>query len=425
MPHPDLAATGARFPGRDDLVDLLVAKGRVLDLLSHDPKASFGDAEILDAKGMLLMPSLSDAHVHLREPGFEWKETIASGLTAAAAGGFANVMCMANTNPVNDEASVTEGMLQKADAAKARGARLFPIGALTKGLAGKELAPMAELAEAGCAAFSNDGLPVADTELFRRALEYASDLGLPVIDHCEDPYMAVGAGMNEGRVSARLGIRAQPDAAETLQAARDVILAEYLGAPVHLAHVSCRRTVEILAAAKAGGVPVTAETCPHYLHFTENEVMGYNTMAKVNPPLRTPDDVQALRQALREGVIDILATDHAPHADHEKETPFDEAPCGVSGLDTALSLVWILVEKGVFTAEDVVRFASARPAEIFNLPVNRFVPGDPADFFLFDAHASWTVSPESMLSKGKNTPCLGLTLPGRVAAHYINGKKTV
>lgn len=422
MAKPDLAVRNARIPGREGRSDLLVQNGLVLDVLAHDPAASFEGAEILDADGLLILPGMTDAHVHLREPGYEWKETIATGLDAAVSGGFSNVMCMANTKPVNDNATVTELMLSKAAACGA-GTRLFPIGALTKGLQGKELSPMAELAEAGCKAVSNDGVPVADTELFRRAVEYASDLHLPVIDHCEDPYMAVGAGVNEGRVSSRLGLKGQPDMAESLQVARDILLSEYLGAHIHLAHISCRRSVELIAAAKARGAAITAETCPHYLHFTENEVIGYNTMAKVNPPLRTMDDVSALRQAVSEGIIDILATDHAPHAAHEKETPFDEAPCGLTGLDTALSLTWVLVEKGVLSQEDMVRLWCDRPAEIFSLPANRFQPGDPADFFLFDPAALWTVTPETLFSKGKNTPCLGLTLPGKVAAGFIGGIK--
>lgn len=422
MAKPDLAVRNARIPGREGRSDLLVKKGLVLDVTAHDPAASFGGAKILEADGLLLLPGMTDAHVHLREPGFEWKETIATGLAAAVSGGFSNVMCMANTRPVNDEGAVTEFMLSKALQCGA-GARLFPIGALTRGLAGKELAPMAELAEAGCKAVSNDGAPVADTELFRRAVEYASDLGIPVIDHCEDPYMAMAAGVNEGRVSARLGLKGQPDVAESLHVARDILLSEYLGAHIHLAHISCRRSVELIAAAKARGAAITAETCPHYLHFTENEAIGYNAMAKVNPPLRTMDDVLALRQAVSEGVIDILATDHAPHAAHEKETPFEEAPCGLTGLDTALSLTWVLVEKGALTLDDLVRLWCRRPAEIFSLPVNRFQPGDPADFFLFDQASLWTVTPETILSKGKNTPCLGLTLPGKVAASFIDGKK--
>lgn len=406
-------------------VDLLVARGRVASLIPSARKTRIESAQELDASGLLLLPSLTDCHTHLREPGFEYKEDIASGLDAAAHGGFGNVLCMANTNPVNDNATVTERMLDRARAAWPHGPRLYPIGALSRGLKAEELAPMAELADAGCVAFSNDGLPVPRAEFFRRAMEYAWDQGKVVIDHCEEPSMARGAGMNEGAVSGRLGIPAQPDVAEAAQVARDILLADYLKIPIHLAHISCRRSVELIAWAKERGVQVTAETCPHYLTLTEERVEGYDSAAKVNPPLRTRDDVEAMLQALRSGVIDILATDHAPHAVHEKEVEFDLAPCGISGLDTALSVTWGLVEKKLLTLDDLVRAWSEAPCRVFGLPVNRFQAGDPADFLLFDPAAQWEVTPETMRSKGKNTPLLGTRLRGRVAAHFLGGKKVV
>ncbi len=418
-----LTVTNVRVPGRDGAFDLFVEGGRVRELSPRDPaaaSASSGQGRVIDGRGLLLMPALTDAHTHLREPGQEWKEDIASGLAAAAAGGFANIMCMANTDPVNDNGAITRFMLRRAGESWPHGPRLFPIGALTLGLRGRELAPMGELREAGCVAFSNDGEPVADTEIFRRALEYAADLA-PVIDHCEDPFMAKGSGANEGAMSARLGLRGQPDAAEAIQVARDILLAEYLGAPVHLAHVSCRKSVELIAAAKKRGAPVTAETCPHYLLMTDAALLGYDTMAKVNPPLRTDDDRLALVEALRQGVIDILATDHAPHAAHEKETPFEDAKNGISGLDTALAALWELVRQGRLSAEDIVTRFAWRPAEIFNLPVNRFAPGDPADFLLFDPDDSWVVTPQSLRSKGKNTPLLGQPLTGRVVLTVVEG----
>jgi len=415
-----LAIRNVRVPGREGVFDLLVAQGVIRELLTHDPAAPFDDYEGIDGRDMLLMPALTDAHTHLREPGQEWKEDIASGLAAAAAGGFANIMCMANTTPVNDNAAVTRLMLLRAAESWPNGPRLFPIGALTLGLRGKELAPMGELFEAGCVAFSNDGEPVADTEIFRRALEYAAELA-PVIDHCEDPYMAKGSGANEGAMSARLGLRGQPDAAEAIQAARDILLAEYLGVPVHLAHISCRKSVELIADAKKRGVRVTAETCPHYLLMTDAALLGYDSLAKVNPPLRTDDDRLALVEALRAGVIDILATDHAPHAAHEKETPFEDAKNGISGLDTALAALWELVRQGRLAPEDIVTRFAWRPAEIFKLPVNRFAPGDPADFLLFDPEDSWVVTPEALRSKGKNTPLLGQPLTGRVVLTAVGG----
>lgn len=400
-------------------VDVLADDGRILEILPWRPETDYQAAWVVDAQGHMVLPSLIDCHAHLREPGFEYKEDISSGLAAAASGGFGQVMAMANTKPVNDCASVTAAMLEKAREAWPYGPFLRPIGALTMGLLGKELTSMAELAGAGCVAFSNDGRPVESTELFRRAVEYASDLGRRVIDHCEDPFMAPGAGVNEGVVSSRLGLPAQPDVAEAIQVARDILLAEYLDIPVHIAHVSCRRSVELLAWAKKRGVPVTAETCPHYLIFTEDLVEGYNTAAKVNPPLRTADDVEALRQALRTGVVDALATDHAPHAAHEKETEFEDAPCGITGLDTALSSTWALVEQGALGQEEFLRAWTTAPAGIFGLPVCTLSPGDPADFILFDPKARWTATPEALRSKSKNTPLLNAVLTGRVTAHFL------
>lgn len=284
---------------------------------------------------------------------------------------------------------------------------------------------MAELKGAGCAAFSNDGRPVESTELFRRALEYAQDLGKIVIDHCEDPYLAPAAGMNEGEVSSRLGLPAQPDVAEAIQVARDVLLAEYLNTPIHLAHISCEKSVAVIRFAKARGVNVTAETCPHYLNLTEDEAAGFSALAKVSPPLRTKADVDALLDALAEGVIDMLATDHAPHAAHEKEVEFDEAPCGISGLDTALTTTWELVRAGKLPFDAFIRAWTSAPCKRFGLPLNTFAPGDPADFVLFDQDLAWTVDAQTMKSKSKNTPLLGRALRGRVSAHFLAGKMVV
>ncbi len=422
MPTPDLVVRGALWNGA--VSDLLVKSGKVLELAAYDETRDYSGRQV-DAHDLLLLPSLIDAHAHFREPGFEYKEDVASGLAAAAHGGFGQVMCMANTEPVNDNSSITEHMLAQAKRHWPKGPRLLPIGALTKGLAGKELTPMAELAAAGCAAFSNDGLPVSSAELFRRGMEYASDLGKIVIDHCQDPDLGVDGSMNESALSGTMGLKGQPTAAEAIQAARDCILASYLDLPVHIAHVSCRESVEVIAWAKAKGAKVSAETCPHYLLFTEERVRGYNPRAKVNPPLRSDEDVAVLRAALAEGTIDMLATDHAPHADHEKERPFEDAPFGISGLDTALSLTWSLVSQNLLTLEQLMEAWCYGPGRVFSLPVNRFQAGDPADFVLFDPHAVWEVSPQAMHSKGKNTPCLGDTLPGRVQAHFMGGKRIV
>ncbi len=427
MAKVDLIVRRAKLDGKE--VDIFVSKGKIEKIKKSTKTLDAGDAKVEEAFGLTVMASMTDVHVHLREPGFEYKEDIESGLQAAAWGGFSNIMCMANTKPINDDASITELMLEKARKFWPKGPRLFPIGALTKKLHGDELAPMAELAKAGCAAFSNDGVPVKSTELFRRAMEYASDWDRVVIDHCEDPYMGVAAGVNEGEVSSRLGLPAQPDMAEALQVARDILIAEYLELPIHLAHISCKKSVDLIRFAKERGVKVTAETAPHYLVLTEDyledEATEYDTNAKVNPPLRTKEDQQVLLDALNDGTMDCLATDHAPHAAFEKETEFDVAPCGITGLDTALSVTWQLVRDGKLKQEAFTRAWTTAPCEIFKLPVNTFKPGDPADFFLFDEDEEWTVSPETLHSKGKNTPLLGSTLKGRVKTHFIQGKKIV
>lgn len=420
--NPELVIRKAEWKG--EKVDLLVAKGKILELTPASD-TSYEGAEEVDAKGLTLLPSLTDVHTHLREPGFEYKEDIESGLKAAAFGGFSNIMCMANTSPVNDNGVVTEQMLARAARVMSGGPRLFPIGALTKGLEGKALAPMHELADSGCVAFSNDGVPVENTDLFRRAVDYAADTGCPVIDHCEDPYLGVGVGMNEGPTSSRNGLAAQPDIAEASQVARDILMAEYLDTPIHLAHISCRKSIELIRWAKERGVKITAETCPHYLFLSEERAMEYDPMAKVNPPLRTRDDVEAVLEAISDGTIDMFATDHAPHADYEKEVEFINAPCGISGLDTALSLTWSLVSSGELDFETFIKAWTVNPCRTFRLPLNTFNNGDPADFILFDPEQKWVVEPCTMHSKGKNTPFMGETLKGRVVSHFLEGKKIV
>ena len=322
----------------DAPVDLLVRDGKIVTMTPAGHHAAPEGSQIVDARGLILMPSMVDAHVHLREPGFEYKEDINTGLEAAARGGFGSVMCMANTKPVNDNASVTRFMLDRAAQTHPHGPRLCPIAAATVGLAGEEMAPLQELKDAGCVAISNDGRPMPGTELLRRVMEYGADLGLTFIDHCEDSTLARGWVMNEGPLSGSLGVKGQPPVGEAVQAARDIMLAEYLNLPVHIAHVSSALTVDIIAWGKARGVKVTAETCPHYLTLDESALDGYNTNAKVSPPLRRPEDREALRRAIKDGTIDILATDHAPHAAHEKERTLDEAPCGFTGMDLALTL---------------------------------------------------------------------------------------
>ncbi|MDR1360370.1 MAG: dihydroorotase [Deltaproteobacteria bacterium] len=407
------------------LCDVLLQDGKISAVRPADSLEIPADTQILPAGGKHLFPSFIDAHAHLREPGHEYKEDIASGLNAAAHGGFGTVFAMGNTSPCNDASSVTRFMLERARQAWPHGPRLCPVGALTLGLEGAALAPMGELAQAGCIAFSNDGRPVADTELFRRGMEYAAQWGKIVIDHCEDPFLAKGSHMNEGRMSGRLGVKGQPGVAEALHVARDILLAEYLDLPVHVAHISCRQSVELLLFAKARGVRITAETCPHYLFLDESELDGYNTAAKVNPPLRSAVDAAAVRKALCNGLFDMLVTDHAPHAAHEKEDTLDAAPSGFIGLETAVPLTFSLVSQGELPLTDFISLWHHGPARIFKLPAVTFTPGDAADLFLFDPDQEWRASRETLHSKSLNTPFLGRVLRGKVLAHWLGGHRIV
>ncbi|MBQ7607441.1 MAG: dihydroorotase [Desulfovibrionaceae bacterium] len=402
-------------------VDLVFDEGKVVSMLPAGHSDIPKDMPSLAADNLILMPSLIDAHVHLREPGFEYKETIATGLNAALHGGFGHVLCMANTSPVNDTAQVTRFMLERAKAAHPSGPFLHPIAAATKNLEGREIAPLAELKEAGAIAVSNDGKPIASSEIMRRVMEYAADFGLTVIDHCEDPTLAKNWVMNEGLVSGRLGVMGQPVVGEALQAARDIMLAEYLKLPVHIAHVSSALTLDVIRFGKSRGVNVTAETCPHYLLLDETSLEGYNASCTVSPPLRTKADREALIAALSDGTIDILVTDHAPHALHEKMTTLDQSRCGFSGLDLALTLTWGLVRENSLAEDALHRLWCRRPGEIFGIQTNGFAPGDPADFLLFDPHEVWVPSEETLYSKGKNTPFMGQELCGRVKHHWIHG----
>lgn len=404
-------------------VDLLCHEGKIVTMTPAGHCVHNGAGEIIDAAGLILMPALIDCHTHMREPGQEYKEDIASGLSAASHGGFGAIMCMANTRPVNDHAAVTFQMLARAEASHSQGPRLYPVAAATRDLAGEELAPLAELKEAGCIAVSNDGRPLANTELVRRIMEYAADLGMIFIDHCEDPWLAKGWVMHEGPVSSVLGLRGQPAAGEAIQASRDILLAEYLGLPIHIAHVSSALTVDLIAWAKARGIKVTAETCPHYLLLDETCLADYNIQAKVSPPLRSKADQQALRRAVADGTIDILATDHAPHASHEKNGTLDAIPSGFIGLELALPLTWELVRENVLQERDLHRLWCERPGEIFGIPWNNFDPGSSADFILFDPEEEWQVEEGSLYSKSCNTPFYGQTLKGRVRHHWQNGIK--
>jgi len=401
----------------DEKLDLLVSAGKIAKLGKWG-SLSADSAQVIDATGKLIVPGLIDMHVHLREPGFEYKETISSGTAAANAGGFTAVCCMPNTNPVNDSRAVTEFILSRArDAA----ARVFPMGAITKGSKGEELAEMGELHEAGCRAVSDDGKPVMNAAIMRRAMEYSKIFDMLIVSHCEDSSLAAQGVMNEGLVSTELGLRGIPRAAEDVMTGRDIALAELTGCRLHIAHVSTSGSVSLIRAAKARGVKVTAETCPHYFSLTEEAVRGYNTMAKMNPPLRTAEDVLAIKEGLRDGTIDAIVTDHAPHAMDEKSGEFDYAPFGIVGLETALGLTLRLVDEGVLTMGEAVRKLSVNPAAILKIDKGTLSAGADADITIIDIHAEWTVDASQFKSKSRNTPFNGWKLKGRAVQTIIGG----
>ena len=402
----------------DGKLDILVADGKIAKL-GKPGTIPANSAQTVDASGKLVVPGLIDMHVHLREPGFEYKETIATGTAAARAGGFTSVCCMPNTNPVNDSRSVTEFILAQARNAWAR---VFPIGAITKGSKGEELTEMAELHAAGCFAVSDDGKPVMNSAIMRRAMEYSKIFDLLVISHCEDSSLSDKGVMNEGVVSTELGLRGIPRAAEDVMTGRDISLAELTGCRLHIAHVSTVGSVRLIRDAKSRGVKVTAETCPHYFSLTEEAVRGYNTMAKMNPPLRTADDVAAIKQGLKDGVIDVIATDHAPHAMDEKSGEFDYASFGVVGLETAVGLSFKLVLEGTLTLNDVVSRMSSNPAKILNLNKGTLSAGADADITIIDPNIEWTVDSAQFKSKSKNTPFNGWKLKGRAVQTIVGGR---
>jgi dihydroorotase len=405
--------------GVDAPLDVLVRDGAVARVgTSLKPPEG---AEIVDATGLVVCPGMIDIHVHLREPGFEYKETVRTGTRAAAAGGFTAVCCMANTDPVNDNRAVTDYILARA---RTEGAvRVHPIGAVTRGLEGKALAELAELAEAGCVAFSDDGKPVMNAELYRRAMEYTLPFGVPVISHAEDADLARGGSMHEGAVSTELGLRGVPSAAEDVMVARDVLLAELTGAHVHIAHVSTAGAVRLIREAKARGVRVTAEVTPHHLVLTEDAVRQYDPNTKMNPPLRTRRDVDAVIEALADGTIDCIATDHAPHATSEKEGEYDHSAFGIVGLETAVSLVLDrLVRPGLVDLRTAVARMSADPARLLHLPGGSLAVGAPADVTLLDLERELTVTPTRFLSRGRNTPFGGFRLRGAPVMTIVGGE---
>jgi dihydroorotase len=408
-------------PGRggDDVADVLVSAGRI-EAVGRNIPAGDG-TRVIDAAGRIVAPGLIDLHTHLREPGQEDLETVASGAMAAAAGGFTAVCAMPNTDPVTDNQAAVGFIVSQAQ--RAGKARVYPIGAVSLGQKGQQLAEFGELVGAGAVAVSDDGKPVVSSHLMRTALEYAKTFGIPVADHCEDPTLAQGGAMHEGIVSTRLGLKGVPAAAEEIMVARDIILAELTGGHVHLCHMSTRGSVELIRRAKDKGLRVTAEACPHHFSLTHERCEGYDTNAKMNPPLREPADREAIREALRDGTIDAIATDHAPHHYDAKEREFDDAPNGIIGLETALGLaITELVEPGLLTLPELVRRMSTTPARIFNLPGGTLTVGGPADVVVFDPGAEWEVRPEAFHSKSRNTPFTGRRLRGRADLTIVRGE---
>jgi dihydroorotase len=417
--------------GIDGIGDILIEDGKIKEVTmqskeqrakSKEQKLHIPDSEIriIDAKGMLVLPGLIDMHVHLREPGFEHKETIKTGTMAAIKGGFTTVCCMPNTFPVNDNASVTEFIKRKAS--QEGHCTVLPIGAITKGQKGEELAEIGTMRNEGCIAFSDDGNPVMNSLIMRRALEYSKAFNVPIISHCEDLTLSEGGVMNEGLMSVRLGLKGIPVEAEQIMIFRDILLSELTGGRLHIAHVSTKGSVNLIRSARKRGVDITAETCPHYFSITEKAVNGYDTNAKVNPPLRTEHDIEAIKEGLRDGTIDVIVTDHAPHHRDEKLREFDMAPFGISGLETALSLSLRLVEKGILTINKLVEKMSLNPARILQVNKGNLKIGSDADIVVVDQTREFKVETERFVSKGKNTPFQGWVLKGMPVLTMCKGK---
>lgn len=421
MPRPLLLRGGRVLDpsrGVDMVGDVLIRDGVIV----HAGPASGtpDEAEVIECGGLVVSPGFVDVHCHLREPGREDVETIATGARAAAAGGFTAVCAMPNTDPVTDNQAAVGFVVRQGHAARA--ARVYPIGAISVGQKGHALAEVGEMVGAGAVAISDDGKPVVSAQLMRTALEYTRRFGIPVVDHCEEPTLSAGGAMNEGIVSARLGLKGIPSEAEEIMVIRDILLARRTGGHVHIAHASTKGSVELLRWGKERGIRVTAEVCPHHLSLTEHEVEGYDTNAKMNPPLRTLEDVEALQAALRDGTIDVVATDHAPHHYDEKEREFADAPNGIVGLETALAVVvTTLCERGILSYAELVDRMAVRPARLFNLPGGTLARGAAADVTVFDPTREWTVDPARFLSKGRNTPYAGRTLRGRAICTVVGG----
>jgi len=409
--------------GIDETGDLLITEGKISRLGKGEVNPPQPDYDVLNADGLIVCPGFIDLHCHLRQPGFEEKETIATGSQAAARGGFTTICCMPNTNPPLDNLATIDYV--KSIAAAEGVIRVLPIGCVTKGRKGEELAELSELKSAGVVGYSDDGSPVSTSRLMRQALEYSLALDLPIIDHCEDTSLSRGGSMNEGVISAKLGLKGIPVQAEEIIVARDLALAQLTRGWLHIAHTSTEGSVELIRQAKAKGIRVTAEVTPHHLTLTEEEVTGYNVNAKVNPPLRTRQDNEALIQGLKEDVIDIIATDHAPWTEDEKNCEFALAPCGISGFETALGSLMSLVHSGQLTLTTLIAKLTCEPARIIGSKYGQLgtlAIGAQADVTIFHPDMEWVVATKNFASKGKNTPLAGSTLNSKVMATIFNGK---
>jgi len=378
------------------------------------------NVKVIDAKNLVVTPGLIDIHVHLREPGYEHKETIRTGTLSAAAGGFTSIACMPNTNPINDNASVTDYILLKA---RTEGiVNVLPIGAITKSEEGEELAEIGEMYQAGCVAISDDGMPVTNSNLMRRAMEYIRAFDLPIIVHAEDKYLSDDGVMNEGKTSTMLGLKGIPNASEEVMISRDIFLSELTGTALHICHVSTEGSVRIIRDAKKRGIKVTAEATPHHFLLSDDELYNYNTNAKMNPPLRTDKDVKAILKGLKDGTIDVIATDHAPHSEDEKNVEFDKAPFGIVGLETALPLSLKLVEKKILTLSQVIKKLTIEPARIVRVDKGTLKLNKEADITIFDPKEEFDIDKEKFSSKGKNTPFQGWRVRGKVKYTIVSGK---
>ena len=401
--------------------NVLIENGKVAAWLGSNEKAP-EDAEIFDATGLIVAPGFIDLHVHLREPGQEYKETIATGAAAAVAGGFTSVCCMPNTNPINDNAAITRFIIEQAN--KAGFANVFPIGAITKASDGTELAEMGEMKAAGIVAVSDDGRPVPNAGMMRRALEYASNFDLTVVDHCEDKSLSAGGAMHEGMMSLLLGLKGMPALAEDVDATRDCQLAEMTGAKIHIAHISTKGAIEAVRNAKARALDITCEVAPHHFTLTDEAVEGYDTNTKMSPPLRSKEHLEAIFRAIEDGTIDAIATDHAPHHSDEKNLEFDRAPFGITGLETAVGLAFEkLVHTGSINLTRMVEMFSANPARIFGLK-NRgtLKVGSVADITILDPDLKWKFNVADSKSKSKNSPFDGWKFRGAAVATIVGGK---